>query len=257
MIKKLHALAISLYQKYPLLCLELAYILAGTMLGLLIHYIARAYISKINKKGNYVSDGGKIITSDSKTSREFIAKIIRYRGGQIAIATITGALSVAAAEKIAIAIIGTTVGLFGFLARHPEIIRDASIEGIRSKALKPIGISVAITAASILKNLTCSGPDILLAEAAETSNIDVESLEYQFDKAIDRTNFSNPSSTLLFITCIAGIMIFLYLNSEFKNYFFLLLRKLEQAAREGRISKQVYIAIKKMIKRKIPVVFFD
>lgn len=230
---------------------EVAYALAGALCGLTLRQVALYFIKKNAKK----PERRKPQNMNRRLNR-FIKVVLGLRAGELSL-TLVGSTFLQQVTKQAVqdaaasAIGGMVLFLGRYLIKNPHIVYGGTIASVYSRALMPIdgGILVAVA----LSQIICNSSEAYLMKILQSSETSDELKKRSIQRLFERFNLKNYTAQLSFVACIWSIMFFLWKNGLL-NSLFLLLEKLYEAYRSGKISKAVYRAlIRRLMKQKIPI----
>lgn len=232
---------------------EILYLIIGGVLGYSLHRVAALYVKNTSKNPNQLSPDNQ-----NRRYRRFIRLITRWRGGEIVAYTFASivktVIETCAADMVGTVIGGVAGGLLTYLGKNPHLISDASLSGVTQLVLRPVHAGVLVG----LDVLTINCLNIPGTVVALTSlEVNVENAEDQLEAFLDEVELMTQEDKLYFIICLITILLYLYKVPGLRNKYFMVLRRLQRALRENKISKSIYRLIMRRLRRhKVPVDIF-
>lgn len=228
---------------------EFIYIILGAILGYSVHKIAALYVKHTSKKPNLSPE------NQTRKYRRFIRLITRFRGGEIAAFAVASFLKTVI-ETCAVDVTATTItGIAGavltYISKNPIILYEASIAGMTEAALRPIYAGVI----SRLGVLTINCKNIPATIDALTSlDVSSKNAEDQLDSFFNRIELLTHEDKVYFAICLVTLLLYLYLTPGCHDRYYMLLNKLRELLRKGKISKYLYrLILRKLIRNNVPI----
>lgn len=222
---------------------EIVYIISGSSFGLAICILTKLYLNRqqrrqIKKLTTQVNNN-----SSKSKYRKLLKKILKIKGGEIVLAAI---IQTVATDVLSATILGGFSGLLAYIiTESPSVALDASIIGLYRRALMPVNAGIIIDLSS---ELVCEESMKYFITALQDNTIPYEAKKAVLERYFSLLNLNSNSKRLMFVTCMASLLV-LFTTGNF-SAFYLLLEQLHNEYLNGKISKTVYRAIIRLLKRK-------
>jgi hypothetical protein len=228
---------------------ELLYMTIGTLLGLTIHQIGKAYVHHKNRR---ILPRPEWPTSRRGRTKRILDVINMIRAGELVtsnllIQLLLRGLEGAASDMVAAAIVGMATGTAAFLGRKSDIILGATTAGLYSKALTHVHQGVPIIGS--LAKAVCHKNDTYTAHNL-LSDSSYEDKRRALKRYIKRTfsDSTNLEKKLWFVVCLFTLIGLLWTANRYGEAINLL-ELLHEAYIEGDITEEVYRGILRKLKR--------
>jgi len=236
----------------PLIKKELFYVVGGASLGFLSGKLVEIIVIKtFGKKLKDISEPEEPNLPKTKFRRF----LLRGRGGDIF--TVGTILNLIRTGNDIFTFVGM-IGGFGYFLKSVDnvqlvdIIKGTTIEKARQLALPSTAL---IEMADTLKDASCTLTFNMLVRILLDRGIPYDKKEEEIHRFFSKIDFKKVKNKVILIFCIINLLIMLYTTGNMAGYL-LLMAKLRELFRTGKLSKVIYYAILRALrKEKIPVGF--